>query len=257
MGRTIFLSAVIGIIGNRSMAQDTGAIQTDRPDQTESPYVVPRGMVQVEVGSAYEEAVPSVSDWVHPTSLIKYGVNDKFELRLITDLGTEKTGGESSTGLRPVTIGFKSVLGEERGILPKISFIGHLTLPNVASAGQKSTYYANSYRFLCQHTLSNKVNISYNFGAEWDGITAIPTFIYTLSTGISISEKMGSFIEVYCFAPQTSTADHLADAGLTYLITNNVQLDASGGIGLTDNSPNYFISAGLSFRFNTKQKVQG
>jgi len=253
MGRAIFFSAVIGFFGNRVCAQDSGAIQTDRPDQTESPYIVPRGMLQVELGSAYEQSTPTISEWVHPTSLIKYGVNDKFELRLITDYGTEKTPDKSETGMSPITLGFKGMLGEEKGVLPKISFIGHLTIPHASSESLKNDFYAPAFRFLCQHTLSKTVNLSYNFGAEWDGYTAVPTFIYTVSAGFSLGEKMGSFIEVYGFAPQTSTADHRADAGLTYLVTKNIQLDASGGIGITENAPDYFLSGGLSFRFKTKK----
>jgi len=45
---------------------------------------------------------------------------------------------------------------------------------------------------------------------------AEPTFIYTLTTGYSISEKIGSYVEVFGFAPQTQTANHSFDGGVTY-----------------------------------------
>ena len=51
---------------------------------------------------------------------------------------------------------------------------------------------------------------------------------------------------MYGFAPQKNTADHRFDAGLTYLINHNSQLDISGGFGITPNAPKYFLSAGYS-----------
>lgn len=56
------------------------------------------------------------------------------------------------------------------------------------------------------------------------------------------------FIESYGYMPENSKPDHRADAGLTFLLADNFQLDASGGIGLTKYSPDYFISFGFSWR---------
>jgi hypothetical protein len=101
-----------------------------------------------------------------------------------------------------------------------------------------------------QHTLSDRFVLAYNLGTEWDGETPEPTFIYTLTTGCSITEKLGSYLEIYGFLPQNQQADHRVDGGFTYLVTNNVMMDASGGIGLSPNAPNYFISFGMSYRFD-------
>ncbi|MBF6609373.1 MAG: transporter, partial [Flavobacterium sp.] len=34
----------------------------------------------------------------------------------------------------------------------------------------------------------------------------------------------------------------------TYLLSNDFMLDVSGGFGLTDNAPDYFMALGFSFR---------
>ena len=85
-------------------------------------------------------------------------------------------------------------------------------------------------------------------GAEWDGISAEPTFLYTLTTGYSITEKFGSYIELFGFAPQKDKANHNFDSGITYLINNNFMLDLSLGIGLTKNAPDHYLAIGFSFR---------
>ena len=100
-----------------------------------------------------------------------------------------------------------------------------------------------------QHTLSDNFSLAYNLGAEWDGISPAPTYIYTLTTGISLSESLGGYLELYGFADQFSTPDHRMDGGFTYLINNNLIADLSGGIGLSENAPNNYFAIGISYRF--------
>ena len=45
-------------------------------------------------------------------------------------------------------------------------------------------------------------------------------------------------------APAFSTLD----AGIGYLPAGNIQLDLSGGVGITDNAPDYFVAAGICVR---------
>jgi len=48
-----------------------------------------------------------------------------------------------------------------------------------------------------QHTLSKRFTLGYNLGYEWDGESSNPNFIYTLTTGITITEKLGGYVEVF------------------------------------------------------------
>ncbi|AWI25022.1 transporter [Flavobacterium pallidum] len=229
-------------------AQETQHIETDRPDQTETPAIVPKGMFQMENGFSYEKINEDSEAVVTPSSLIKFGVNDHFELRLILEFVSVKESGQKNSGLNPVLVGFKSRLAEEKGIIPETSFIAHLSIPDLASKDFKTTYYAPEFRFTMQHTLTDKVSLGYNLGAEWDGETPEPTFIYTLTTGISLSQKAGCYVELYGFAPQKDKADHRWDAGFTYLLSNDMMVDVSGGTAITENAPDYYAALGFSFR---------
>ncbi|RZJ31532.1 MAG: transporter [Flavobacterium sp.] len=223
-------------------------IETDRPDQTESPSIVPKGMFQMETGFEYEQARADEKAIVSPTTLLKYGINENFELRLITEYSTYEIADEKISGLNPIKIGVKIKMLDEKGIIPKTSFIGHLLIPDLASSDFKADYYAAEFRFTMQHSLSDKLKLGYNLGAEWDGFTPEPTFIYALTGGYSFTDKFGGYVELYGFAPQNEKADHRFDGGFTYLVSNNFMIDASGGFGITENAPDYFISAGFSFR---------
>jgi hypothetical protein len=153
-----------------------------------------------------------------------------------------------SIGLNPVMIGMKILLIEERDKIPQVSLIGHMSLPRVASPDFAATYFAPSFRFTIQHSLTEKISLGYNLGAQWDSETAVPTFIYTLVTGFSLAEKIGAYIEAYGFAPQYSMPDHRIDGGFTFCPKSNMQFDLSGGIGLSDNAPDFYGSLGFSMR---------
>lgn len=228
-------------------AQGPGPIQTDRPDQTETPYTVPAKHFQMETGVSFEQTDPEIQSYTDPTILFKYGLNDHFELGLITEFATIKAR-ETTAGLTPITLRFKEKITDEKGLLPVTSFIGFLSVPNFASKEFKATYFAPAFRFTMQHTLSQKFSIGYNLGAEWNGETAEPAFIYTLTTGYSISDKIGAYLEIYGFAPQYSKADHRFDGGLNFLLKENILLDISGGAGITENAPDYYMALGFSFR---------
>lgn len=238
---TLFLTGIL-------CAQENKSIQTDRPDQTETPALTPSKMLQVETGFSYEKTTKDESNYITPTILWKYGVSEHFEIRLITEFSSTKTNSDIESGINPVLIGFKSKLVEEKGIIPQTSIIGHLALPNVSSTKFKLDYLAPQFRFAMQHTLSQKTSISYNLGSEWDGFTAEPTFIYTLATGYSITEKTGAYVEIFGFAPENQKSNHNFDGGFTYLVSNNAMIDVSGGIGLTENAPKYYFALGFSFR---------
>lgn len=229
-------------------AQTTDPIQADRPDQTETPAIVPKGMFQAEIGFTFQKNNADSKSNSLPSALWKYGLNENFELRLITEFVSEKNFGVKSDGFTPILIGMKVKICEEKGIIPKTSLIGHIGLPNAASSRYKNDFVAPEFRFTMQHTLSDKFSLGYNLGCEWDGMTPETTFIYTLTTGYSINKKMGCYAEIFGFAPEKDQADHSVDGGFTYLINNNFMLDLSSGVGITDNAPDYYLAVGCSFR---------
>jgi hypothetical protein len=229
-------------------SQTKEPIEADRPDQTETPAIVPVGMFQAENGFTFQKNNFESTTFSLPSTLWKYGVNENFELRLITEFVSEKNQLEKSTGLLPLFIGFKVKLTNEKGIVPKTSFIANIGLPKTATSNYKINYLAPEFRFTMQHTLSEKLILGYNIGAEWDGFSAQPTFVYTLTTGYSLTQKLGYYIELFGFLPQNDKSKHNFDGGFTYLINNNFMVDLSSSIGITNNASKHYFAFGFSFR---------
>jgi len=232
-------------------AQDDAPIATDRPDQTETAVLVPGGMLQFESGFNYEETGGDQPGFVHPTLLWRLGLNGKTELRMITDLTTRGDGDKRNTGMDPIALGLKTALWEANGWVPKASLIAHLSFPTWASSERQTEFYFPDFRFTFLNSLSEKVSLGYNVGAQWDGISGEPVFLYTFAPAFSLGGDWGCYVELYGFAQQKGKADHNVDGGFTYLVNNNAQFDLSGGWSLTgkDGVP-YYVSLGFSWRFD-------
>ena len=243
-------------ITNLAAQQDTsmmmiGPIEVDRPDKGETPSLTPKGYFQMENGFAIEDTEPGFI-YTHPSTLWKIGVSETFEFRVITEyINIQLDPNPKVDGLLPVQVGFKSKLLEQHGIVPKTSFIGHISLPGIASKQFQQTYFAPSLVLAFQHNIADRYSVGYNLGAEWDGETPRPDFIYTLGLGAGLFGGLSVFGEVYGRMPQQLEDDIEVrlDAGFTYLISNDVIADISGGIGLSENAPERYIEIGLSYRF--------
>ncbi|MEN9963104.1 MAG: hypothetical protein RL582_199 [Bacteroidota bacterium] len=254
MKKNIFLAIVVSTITVfDSFAQDLPSIQIDRPDQTECPFITPKNYIQIENGFTLENIRSNQTSLSYPSTLWKYGINEKVELRVITEMVKDKNNGKEVTGIMPITVGFKTSLWEEKGILPKTSFIGHITTASIGSKDFQKKYIAPSFRFTMQHTITEKVSFAYNLGAEWNGENAAQNYIYTVTTGISLTSKLGFYAELYGFVQDYNAPDHRCDGGFTYLINNDFIADISGGFGLTSNAPRNYLSLGVSYRFKIKK----
>lgn len=251
MYKSLLSIVLITSISNFLFAQNLPSIQTDRPDQTECPFITPQYYFQLENGFSYEKNSATSAVIVAPTVLTRFGINKYLEIRLITEHVISKEILNTFSGINPVLLGFKTRLLEEKGIIPTTSLIAHIGFPEVASIEYRANYYYPEFRFTMQHTISDKQSLSYNLGAEWNGTDTKPTYIYTLTIGYSLTEKIGAYIELYGFITQIRKPDHQLDLGLTYFFNPNHQLDASGGFSLSTVSPTYYFALGYSFRFKT------
>ena len=226
-------------------------IRADRPDQTETSFLVPDGYFQMEFGFSITDTDPGFL-YTYPSALWKYGLTDNFELRLITQYVTiQKEPNPNQNGFLPLAAGLKARLSEQKGVLPKVSFIGHVRVPGVVSDEFESTWLAPDLKLAFDHIVSDFFSVGYNAGLFWDGENPEPFFTYTLSTGYAITNRLGAFAEVYGATRQRDQdpMQLYANAGLTYLIGNDFLLDVSASQGLTEDANLRYVAAGFSYRF--------
>lgn len=232
---------------------------TDRPDATEASSTVGKGVLQFETGGLYETYESNnikTEDYTYNTMLIRYGLLDNLELRLGWDFveGVTKVNGNKldnvMSGLSPLLLGMKLDIAEENGCMPEIALIGHVFPVFSASEDYRPEYTAVDFRFSLSHTLSEKSSLGYNIGAEWGNDSPEATAIYTLAYGYSFTDKLGMYAEVYGDFPEDSSANHYWDAGITYLVNNDLQLDAYVGTSIAEGQD---LLLGLGFSYRAKK----
>lgn len=248
-------SLLILLISTISMVafsqETTPGLVTDRPDQTESSVTVPIKNLQIESGFVYESDKAgdnTFENYTFNSTLLRYGVFHNMEFRIGFGYLKEKDKFNSVQGMGPVYLGTKVFINEENGLIPELAILANIVLPSFGKKEFRPDFMGSGIRLAASHTITDNIGFGYNFGAEWDGMHAGATGIYSFVFGFGLTDKLSAFIESYGYLPEFARPDHRMDAGFTYLVTQNFQLDCSGGIGLMEYSPDYFVNFGFSWR---------
>ena len=261
MRRSIYIAlGCLLLTANDSFGQ-TPELITDRPDQTESTAIVPPKYFQVESGYTLtqDEALDETAQTHEfPGTLIRAGIIDGIEGRLGWGGYTWEDNLDTNVrvdGGSDIDVGAKIHLLEEQGIVPQSALMLTVALPT-GSAAFTSDRVDPAFRFTMSHTLSERLSLGYNLGTSWvsslnednDDLEQSAVFNYTTSLGISVTEKLGMFVEVFGDVPVNGRGrpQNSFDGGFTYKIKPNLQLDTSAGVGLSEEANDFFVGAGIS-----------
>ena len=224
-----------------AFAQSEGRIETDRPDQTECPFIVKKGYLQAEIG--FNRAT---SENLFPTSLLKYGVSKRFELRYVSVLAQEPG---KETRFQTEAVGFKWALMEPSGWKPRTSVIVHYNWDHQNRDFSEKNLRGHSIGdvvFTLQNDLNKRFGVGYNLGTELHSNGSFEG-IYRVAPNMLIGKKGYAYVEVFGRFPASEFADHSYDAGFAYYLNEDVKLDVSAGQSFT-RPEEYYFALGISFR---------
>jgi len=248
--------------------EDQGEIefQADRPDFTEASRTVGRGRVQIETGYTFtrdrRDGVTTRSS-SFPEALFRIGMfADWFEFRFQQNFASLSRSGPTgerftASGAEDLYLGVKLWLVEQRGIFPEVAIQLQGTVPT------------GSRDFTANQVLPG-INLLYGWDIIKDAWTAGGSLVVSravdetghtyleLATsftfGFDLTAKLGAYTEWYVIAPSGAvqpglTAQHYFNGGFTYKVTPDFQLDIRAGVGLSRQADDFFMGAGLVYRF--------
>jgi hypothetical protein len=229
----------------------TGAINADRPGFSASPQTVPPGRLQVEGGYQFT-ADRGVDGHVLPLLLLRAGLTKKLELRISWDgLSWTENNGRFKPEASDMRLGLKAQLSEQTRLLPAIGLLGVLSLPT-GNGSSTSNGVDPTGGLLWNHNLAAGPGI---FGTVlMRSVTGDDGRFFEAANAIGVSlpinARFGSFVEYFGFYRKGGIGPaHNLDGGLTCLLNDNLQLDINGGFGINGRADDYFLGAGLAFRF--------
>lgn len=251
-------------LANPVPADQLRELSTDRPDQTESPYTVDAGHVQVELD--FINYTRDDADGVRTSDLsvaplnLKLGLTSRVDVQLMIDPLVRSRVEDRNTGVTERARGFGDVTtrvkfnlwGNDGGstaaaIMP---FVKWPLSANAVRNGETEGGLIFILGFELPAGWSSAVMTEVDWVSDGTGGRSTE-WVNSITFSRDITERLGGYIELFTVTGDAPGFRWQAqfDAGLTYAVSENVQLDLGCNFGLTDSAPDYQPFIGFSRRF--------
>lgn len=226
-------------------------IQPDRPGFSTGTYTVEPGLTQLELGfqSSYGNNAGDPDTFTAPLVNLRVGLNATTELNILLDgWSRERTGSSTVTSTSDVLVGAKHRLLQADQY--NLSLLGFVSLPtgNVPDAG----YFTPFVGLLWDYEINSDVSAfgTLQFISFVEDGERSNNFQPAVGLSFSHTDRLSSYVEYYRdMSLNLSTTDaDVVDAGVAYLLTDDIQLDINAGYAI-DRDSDDFIGVGFALRF--------
>lgn len=212
--------------------------------------MVPRGSFQLEAGASVSRS-GGERGYSFGELLVRVPVSNRAEVRVgVPSYLTARGDGAHVKGFDDLFLETKIALGQSsRGAYA-------LLLNTVVPTGSRDVAehrFQPGANFAASFDLPKDVGLTLNLGATRasDGGDRFTQISGAACFNFTLSPKVGTFAELYAYNGNGGPTQKYLDGGVTYLLTPQLQLDASAGIGLGNRAggPDYFVGAGVARLF--------
>lgn len=241
-------------------------LSTDRPDTTESAYTVDAGHFQIELSfvdftsdrrNADGETVRTLAA---APMLIKVGLLNNVDLQIGIDPYTRERTSDDAAGTAQTAEGFGDTVvrvkvnlwGNDGGetALALMPFIKFPTAAEGLGNGhiEGGLIVPLAIALPGEFALGLMAEVDFNRSGADDRY--VVDFVHTATVGHEIVGDLGGYIEYAGFLNLNGDEDYRGffNAGLTYGLTPDVQLDAGIRVGLTQAADDFGLFVGISVR---------
>lgn len=224
---SLFVSA------NNAIAQ-VESINTDRPDQSDGIYTIPKNTFQLENG------ITIAKQTVINNLMLRYGLTPSTEIRLLLNAGKEF----KNKGLLPISLSFKQRIIEQKKIIPAMTLVGYIAFEQLANKDFKGNKLPFEIKMAFENEINNKFSIGYNLGIS----NQLKNLNLSVSIGYNITDKISTFIEYFSTLSKNGN-EHNIDAGIMYVINPKLQVDIAYALPVygLENKP--FGTIGIAYFF--------
>lgn len=268
MSRRLLLLLAVASAAEPGMAQQSQALRdlsTDRPDKTESPFTVDAGHFQIEldlVSYARDRSDDLDTETIAVTPInVKYGLDDQTDMQFVVAPYIRQTVRDRANrrqdrvdGIGDVTIRLKrNVWGNDGGpsALAVMPFVRVPTSTNGLGADAAEFGLIVPFAFDLTPGVGIGLMTEVDFAREPDGGRYRPAFVNSATISFDLTDRLGLYAELFT---ERGTEDEerwivTGDAGITFALGANAQLDAGANIGLSDAADDLNLFVGYSRRF--------
>jgi hypothetical protein len=252
--RTAILVVALVLVAASASASAGGEIQDplvgDRPDFTDSTETIAPRRVQLEAGATAESG--DVDVLTIGESLIRFGLVRRWELRVGANswVSVDSPSGDDSGFDDPSLAAKVRFNPDDEGLAVGLLFGSTLAVGDEdIGAPDEQPFVKLLLGGELSQRLSWGANAGYARASESGG--RFDQLSGSFSLGIGIFERLGAFAEIYGFSEESEGGDTstYADTGLTYLLSDDLRVDARVGSGIDGNDVDFFFGAGVVKRW--------
>ncbi|MBY0520111.1 MAG: transporter [Sphingomonas sp.] len=247
----------IGTPGGASLRDLT----TDRPDTTESPFTIDAGHIQIETtlfGYARAPRDPNgdvAETFEFATTNLRIGLTPSLEIDLVAHpyaIASPGGGAARQDGIGAVDIRAKLNLWGNDGGTTAFALLPYVTIPIDRQNGVSPVDIEYGLLVPLSIELGGRFGFGVNAGvnARRDD-QATPYRVYgvgTASLAVAWSDRVSSYYEMALEAGGNRPAAISLNSGVTWLVRNNLQLDAGTQFGVSGDAPIFAPFIGFSLR---------
>jgi hypothetical protein len=257
---TVVLSALLGLAAPAFADDD---MNPDRPGIADGSSVVGAGRIQVESGLQREWRPDGDARerLTYVPTLLRAGIDEHWEARIEGNaFGWQKqsdpvNGVSHSAGAMPVSVGVKyNFQASDDSGKPGVGAIVRV-FPHSGSETFGTHRVTGDVRLVADFQLNQDWSLNPNIGVasdEDDAGRQYNSALFAVTLGYAASKQLNLFVDT---GMQSREQRHgggqvVVDAGVAYMLSPDLQLDASIGRGVHGEMPPHaFASAGVSVRF--------
>lgn len=229
-------------------------ISADRPDFTEGTGLIPPGHVQVEGGVTLARVEDEDSTTLGEL-LVRFGIGERSEARIGLGSYTRiDTDFADVSGFEDPALEIKYRFTDDAGQLapgqPAVALVVGTSVP-VGDKELTDDEWVPAAVFAFDWDLG-RFGVGANLGGSYEaGDDRFVQAFASLTGGFSVTDRLGTYVEWYGFSEEENDgpSTHYVNGGISFLINDDLIVDARIGTGLNDADPDWFAGVGGAIRF--------
>lgn len=221
-------------------------IKKGRRNKSEHQLTIDKNTFEADWEFGDEAINDSLSVFVYPNIVLRYGITGRVEVNMeinpLTTVQKLPAGKKYISGFEPVMPGVRYALLDETKYVPEVALSLQLAPPFLATKSFRAVYWAPLFQCTMQKDFHKKFSLAGSAGIFYDGFSALPNWLYTLTPVYNCSRQLSIGADVFGFAAKNTAPLNNIDANISWQINKSIGIGVTAGTGISHSAHQYYLA---------------